>query len=282
MPIPYDSSRAALYSPERRETLFVSGTNYSPLQLAVEGVRLAYVRAERSPSERARLSDALARAGFNLDTSFSHARTGTQAFAAYRVRDNTTLLAFRGTQPDDGADLATDLQANMVDWPESGGRVHAGFAAAARSVLPEISRWINKKHEPHTLILTGHSLGAALATLAATVLRPALLVTLGSPRPGDADFAATLAAMDTVRLVNCCDIVTELPPPMGGYVHVKSATYYDRNGDRVEDSAAAFVGTDRQQARLEYTKTSAWKRGSVLMRDFADHAPINDGRLVFS
>ena len=43
------------------------------------------------------------------------------------------------------------------------------------------------------LILAGHSLGAALATLAATVFPPALLVTLGSPRVGDAEFVAALA-----------------------------------------------------------------------------------------
>jgi len=281
MASPYDSTRVALYSPERRETLFVRGTEYSPLQLAVEGARLAYIRAEKSEAERARLGDALARAGFDLDALFSDSRTGTEAFAAHRAGDDTTLLAFRGTQPDEGADLATDIQANMVEWPESAGRVHGGFAAAARSVLPEIARWCDEKSGHNRLILTGHSLGAALATLAATVFHPALLVTLGSPRPGDADFAATLAATDTVRLVNCCDIVTELPPPVGGYVHVKPATYFDRNGERVEDPSAAFVSADRQQARLDYTRTYAWKIGSVLVRDLADHAPINYGRLVF-
>jgi hypothetical protein len=75
------------------------------LQLAVEEARIAYVHAERSPSERARLSDALARAWFELDIVFSHAKTGTQAFAACRARDNTTLPVFRGTLPDEGADL---------------------------------------------------------------------------------------------------------------------------------------------------------------------------------
>ena len=37
MPIEYDSRRAALYTPERQETLFRRGQTYSPLQIAVEG-----------------------------------------------------------------------------------------------------------------------------------------------------------------------------------------------------------------------------------------------------
>ena len=60
MPLAYDPSRTALYHPERRDTLFVRGQTYSPLQLAIEAARLAYYRAEVSPAERARLADALA------------------------------------------------------------------------------------------------------------------------------------------------------------------------------------------------------------------------------
>ena len=110
VPIEYDSRRAALFTPERQETLFQRGQTYSPLQLAVEGARLAYYRAEKSESEKTRLSEALARVDFGALTLFQDAKTGTEAFAARR-RDGATLLSFRGTQPDDVTDLATDLRA---------------------------------------------------------------------------------------------------------------------------------------------------------------------------
>jgi predicted lipase len=281
VPIEYDSRRAALYAPERQQTLFQRGQTYSPLQLAVEGARLAYYRAEKSEAEKARLAEALARVDFTTLVLFTDAKTGTEAFAARRD-DGTTLLAFRGTQPDDVTDLATDLRAHTVAWPESAGRVHAGFAVAARSLIPQIQEWVAAENvDVRKMIVTGHSLGAALATLAGTVLRPGVLVALGSPRVGDADFAASLAATNLVRLVDCCDAVTEVPPPLGGYKHVHARTYITRTGEVVENPPQSLVDSDRQRARMEYITQYAWKTGSVLVRDLADHAPINYARAVF-
>src|SRR5215467_8303396 len=42
MPIDYDPSHAALYTPEKHETLFQEGATCSPVQLAIESSRLAY------------------------------------------------------------------------------------------------------------------------------------------------------------------------------------------------------------------------------------------------
>lgn len=281
MPIEYDSRRAALYTPERQETLFRRGQVYAPLQLAVEGARLAYYRAQKSETEKARLTEALSRVDFGTLTLFAEAKTGTEAFGARRA-DGATLLAFRGTQPDDVTDLATDLRAYTVPWPESAGRVHAGFAAAARALLPQVHEWIAATGiDASKMIVTGHSLGAALATLVASLLRPGFLVAIGSPRVGDADFAASLAAANVVRLVDCCDAVTDVPPPLGGYKHVHARTYITRDGEVIDDPPQSLVDADRQRARMDYITQYAWKTGSVLVRDLADHAPINYARAVF-
>ena len=104
MPLAYDPTRIALYHPEQRDTLFVGGQSYAPLQLAVEAARLAYYRAEQSPAERARLADALARVGFADLVLFADSQSGAEAFAARRSTDGTTLLSFRGTQPDNYQD----------------------------------------------------------------------------------------------------------------------------------------------------------------------------------
>jgi len=282
MVLDYDPTRSALYTPEQRDSLFIRGHTYTPLQLAIEGARLAYYRVETSASERQRLAEALDRAGFGPPTIFAHAATGSEAFGAIHSSDASALLAFRGTQPGSLEDLFTDARADFTGWPESAGRVHAGFAAAARALLPEVRAWLAANERAATqLILTGHSLGAALATLTASSVRASLLVTLGSPRVGDAAFARTIKC-PSVRLVHCCDLVTDLPPPVGGYVHVGWQTYLTRGGDSLADPPAAIVRRDRFAARATYPFTYAWRRGAVLVRDLADHAPINYARSHFA
>lgn len=283
MPLAYDPSRTALYHPERRDTLFVSAQTCSPLQLAVEAARLAYYRAEADPAQRARLADALARVGFADLVLFVDSKSGAAAFAAHRSTDGTTLLSFRGTQPDNFQDLIADLRANLVAWPESAGRVHDGFAVAVRALRPQILEWIDSaKPQLDKLILTGHSLGAAMATLAASIWRPAWLVTIGSPRVGDAVFVETVAAKYSVRFVDCCDAVTEVPPEIGGYVHIKDYKYLTKDAGIAEDPNPAFVQSDRSQARVEYSHLYFKQLlSNVSVRDLADHAPINYARVMF-
>src|SRR5687768_2409983 len=136
----YDPSRIALYAPERRETLFVAGKNYSYLQIGIEAARLAYVRAEGSTLESRRLEGALKLVGFDTPALLRSESTGTQGFAAYHAPDALALVAFRGTRPDAAQDLITDAKFRLIDWPESGGRVHEGFATAFRNLRPLLDR----------------------------------------------------------------------------------------------------------------------------------------------
>jgi hypothetical protein len=148
---------------------------------------------------------------------------------------------------------------------------------------PQILEWIERaKPDGSKLILTGHSLGAAMATLAATIWRPEWLVTLGSPRVGDAAFAATAVATQKVRFVDCCDAVTEVPLELGGYRHVGEPTYLDRDANVVENPESSFVMVDRLHARIDYASEYAWQvTKNVPVRDLADHAPVNYARGVF-
>jgi len=278
MVIEYDPSRSALYSPEKHETLFQDGVDYSPLQLAIEASRLAYYRWDESATERERLTRALGCAGFGALETFTDAVTTAAGFGTVRAADGTAVLAFRGTQPDNMVAVAHDLQANMTPW-KRGGRVHAGFASATNSLRTPITEWIrHAQTASEKLIVTGHSLGAAMATLVASEHPVDWLITLGSPRVGNRDFVQTLQAANVKRLVNCCDAVTEVPLPIGGYTHLGTRTYVSRDSQVLEDPQAAVVDADRRKARLQYLRDYSWKTDRVLVRDLADHAPINYAR----
>jgi pimeloyl-ACP methyl ester carboxylesterase len=132
------------------------------------------------------------------------------------------------------------------------------------------------------LILAGHSLGGALATLIATLLPPTLLVTLGSPRVGNTEFVASLAGVEIVRLVDGCDLVTQLPPAFSLYAHAGATSYITCAGECLQNPDAGFIEADRTQGRTRYVVDHAWRRGAVLLRDLADHAPINYARAFFN
>jgi predicted lipase len=80
----------------------------------------------------------------------------------------------------------------------------------------------------HTLRITGHSLGAALATLLAIdvsgngVFAGPTVYTFASPRVGNKVFAGSYDDLvpTSWRVTNLNDIVPHLPPLLAGYVHV--------------------------------------------------------------
>ena len=280
--IAYDPSKTALFHPEARETLFEPGKQYSTLQLAIETARLAYVRFEQSTQELARLTSAVQRVGFEPPEQFVDVRTDSQGFGAYRPADKLALVAFRGTQPNKLKDIGTDLEALPVPWPESGGLAHRGFASRAEVLLPKIRNWLDTQcRDRSSLLVTGHSLGAALATLVASVCRPAELVTIGSPRVGNAEFVDSITDLKCTRIVDCCDDVTEVPLAPGLYEHVGAPLYIDRNGATVQAPVGSSIASDRTAARIAYTLRYAWRPGMVLARGLADHAPINYLRAFF-
>ena len=120
----------------------------------------------------------------------------TQAYVA--AKWEMIVVAFRGTEPSKIKDWMTDIDLNLVSGPE--GEVHDGFNRALSYVWPEMKRTIGEfQDSAQSLWFTGHSLGAALATLAVADLRlvedkpVAGLYTFGSPRLGDRTFARSAA-----------------------------------------------------------------------------------------
>ena len=74
------------------------------------------------------------------------------------------------------------------------GNVHRGFKAALLEVWTDLENYVSNLQKDNLKIwITGHSLGAALATLAADRYGNVQgLYTYGSPRVGDQDFKKDL------------------------------------------------------------------------------------------
>lgn len=271
--IPYNPTREALYKPQVGPTVFAGGP-VAEAYRAAEFARLAYKKFDHADAlEREGQKDAVRRAlalvGFGRCEFFD--RNGSQAFATIDDVSSAVVVAYRGTEADP-TDFATDLETWSVTW-EGQGKVHAGFHAALNNIWSEVEAWI--QHHPGAVTFTGHSLGAALATLSAARWQQAQLITFGCPLVGDAVFARSMAAVRATRFVNCCDVVCRIPPEVLGFVHPFPAEYIDRDGLRRGNLGASDVHQDREAARESYMVDYAWRIGNVALRELADHAPIN-------
>jgi triacylglycerol lipase len=269
----YDATRAALLHPEGQATLFSPGQDWSIEGVSAECSRLAYIRFETGDDNKAALTAAIARAGLGDPEFFSDPGTGTQAYTAIDIRGSRAFVVFRGTQPDDPSDIGTNAQAVLVDW-QAQGKVHLGFRNALNSVWSPISSWLLGTTGLETW-LTGHSLGGALATLAAALRPGSRLVNFGSPRVGNDVFASQFDGRFVKRYVGCCDVVTRLPPAFLGYVHIPGMMYIDRNGKVQPQATEALIDDDTAIARREYLANESWQFGNAGVRDFADHSPVN-------
>jgi predicted alpha/beta hydrolase len=165
---------------------------------------------------------------FNLMKTFN--KKGTQAFLA--KNNEFAVLAFRGTQPTKWEDVRTDLRALKQKTVE--GKVHKGFKEAFDDIRDEIFDIVDKSiGKDLPLYVTGHSLGAALATVATQELEEefhdliAACYTFGSPRVGDGTYEKSIKA-PVYRIVNTTDIVTLVPFFLGTFVHVGDPRYLSR------------------------------------------------------
>lgn len=150
----------------------------------------------------------------------------------------TAFVAFRGTVTFD--DVITDLGAIPEPYIELAnfGWVHSGFQTVYELVRTSIAHNISAACEGcDRLLVIGHSLGAALAVIAAPDIflnmqpriRPGL-TTFAGPTAGLGDFAK---AFDNVihscfRVVNFLDLVPYVPP--WPYIHVGSPICVDSGG----------------------------------------------------
>lgn len=237
------------------------GARTTEFERARSEARAAVRRVART--EAARIERQVTAWGFDRFRFFSG--ISTQCFVA--AGDRSIVVCFRGTEANRPWDIYDDLVAIPTRVWQVKGLVHLMFWTGLKQVWRDVDApplvWpsadggaakgfrdclaeFRNRDRPQPVWLTGHSLGGALATLAAArlvgerILRPEEVggvYTFGQPRVGDRDFEAAYELADRhFRLVHDNDLVTRMPP---------------RSLRRLEAAAGMFGAADPGSASTE-------------------------------
>lgn len=179
--------------------------------------------------------------GFVPVYAIDEAKYDVQGIVGYMPSKSTIYLAYRGsTSLQDWLDNINDIH---TDYPLcSGCKVHKGFYKAQQDVYSIVQKYVvdlMAKFPTYTVLITGHSLGAALASLTSLSLLAdgsvpssrLRLFNFGSPRVGNDNFAAYASStlLDHNRVTHHKDIVPHVPMHEF-YTHMNGEWYEDDSG----------------------------------------------------
>lgn len=201
--------------------------------------QLAYETADQKKVESILGAWHLAMRAFVRNDPISGLPPQSACVIAAEGRD-ATIVAFAGSDPLKIEDWITDFSPELsVD------DLHGGFQAAVTNVWPRIKAVIeNRPADEHALFFTGHSLGGALAVIAAEravrELRVAAtaVYTFGSPRTGGQSFFdkyTPALGNVTFRLIHGTDVVATVPPSLAGLFRHVGRAIQCPSGGRFDD-----------------------------------------------
>lgn len=187
--------------------------------------------------------------------------TNTNGYVGYNAVDNQIIVAFAGTDPLSVKDWINDIDIIKEAYPCPGCRVHEGFHRAYVVVADAVRAAVGAvlaAHPTASLHVTGHSMGAAIAThaaldLAARGCSVREVYTFGQPRVGNKAFAAHVKSTlpSFFRVTHGFDPVPHLPLhlPLGtGFHHVATEVYYNerQTAHRVCDGSGEDLRCSRK------------------------------------
>ena len=203
-----------------------SGFSFCNALWAADASLLAYGRNGETRMTDAEFRAILQAAGFDTIETIGDffVNDADMARGFFAANQDFGFLAFRGTEVDDPHDIFDDADLILVRQQKLGGRtagsVHQGFQDYLRDVWERVADVVGdyRAMSPdREICITGHSLGAALATLTFQQLRDqnTSMYTFGCPRVGNHEFAADVSAMakthGVYRFVDDEDVVTHVP-----------------------------------------------------------------------
>jgi hypothetical protein len=288
------------FPPNRSDYIYFETPIYQPgetatvsLARAADASMLAYARFVKERMVLADLQGILSRAGYPdsqpIGACFDDGiNTGRGYFAS---SNSHAILAFRGTEADNINDKLADGEIDRT--PEAGALVHSGFKRYLDSIWGQVTQCVagyRAGHPDQNICITGHSLGAALATLAFARLNDAAssLITFGCPRVGNPAYCNVIARAAQTRL--CCrvvdnlDIVTHVPLDLlNVYAHPPIAIYWLDQGHTLRINPPNLPSDIDALARLPAGFLAThWMEGlpNPLPEPLADHSPVRYAQYV--
>ena len=165
-------------------------------------------------------------------------QNGEQVIFGYNQEYESIFVSFRGSE--NIQNWITNIQVSQTTpYPDYNIAVEKGFFKLFETLKPNIYTNVDaltRKYNTTKLLITGHSLGAALATLYAFDIlyykkdyKIHYLVTFGSPRVGNKEFAVIFESYPiySKRITHYYDVVPHVPEEFMGYRHISQEVWYN-------------------------------------------------------
>ncbi|OAA56394.1 lipase precursor [Cordyceps fumosorosea ARSEF 2679] len=187
--------------------------------------------------------DDVMRNGATIIDTFSGRKTGIAGYVS--VDDTRREVVFSTRGSNNIRNFITDVLFLKRDCDFAPGcKMHIGFSDSWNEISAAATSAIKEglaANPGYKLVVTGHSLGGAVAALGGAYLRragiPADVYTFGAPRVGNdafANFANAQAGGLLLRMTHTDDPVPRLPPMIFGYRH-GGAEYWLSNGGAMQN-----------------------------------------------
>ena len=176
--------------------------------------------------------------------------------------EDDLFLIFRGTTTaNNKADFVTDGNIGLTS-SSTGQMVHVGFNSTFTSMLPQIRSFLAKNKVTGTVHCIGHSLGGAVASLAADWLKKKAgksvkLYTFGAPRVGTYFFAKSTT--ENLKIENIHRVYHKTDPvPMVALFPFMQAPY-NSSGHFLSSSELVFSGAAHKMGKYaDSVRSKSW------------------------
>lgn len=253
-----DDSWLAVFDPSAQHAFFAEALLESPTYQAAFCPRLAWFLSECTRlsylDDSEQQAAVLHKHGAILVQSF---HCDDLAAGLWQWPD-CQILVYRGTHRN--RNWLRNLRIAPIPYKIANQRckVHAGFFRAFQKLDAQIAAQLQTQKP---LLCCGHSLGAAIATLAGHAYRAQVVYSFGSPRLGDKHFCQAYPV--TLHRMCCVDdIVTRLPSSHGPsiYQHIGEAIYLGEKQRK------------RDRFKMKLRQPELFLKSP---KHLSDHAPIN-------